>query len=130
MIYVATRFLFAFLLTGLPAGLAAWLGVSSLKRWDPMTCALLSPVLGLGAWFFALACLGQPDAFQALDVVHELSPQILGIMLGAAIGSVTGAFVAEQGSRRGVLAGYGSLVGSSMACMVFLNQALDGNLSF
>ena len=130
MIYVASRFLFAILLTGVPAGFAAWLGVSSLKRWDIMVCSLFSPVLGLGACFFTLACLSQPDALRAIDAVHQMTPQIVGIMLGASIGSVTGAVTAEVDNQRGIMAGWGSLVGSSMACMVFLNQAMDRVLSF
>jgi hypothetical protein len=130
MTYVATRFFFAVVLMGMPAGFAAWLGVSSLKRCDIMSRSLLSPALGLGACFSILACLSQPDALQALKAVHQMSPQILGIMLGAAIGSSTGAFAAEADSQRGVMAGWGSLVGSSMASMVFLNQALDRVLNF
>ena len=130
MSYVCTRFLFAVLLTGLPAGFAAWIGVSSLRRGELLSRSIISPALGLGGCFLLIACLSQPNPTQALSTVSQMTPQILGIMLGASAGSVTGAFSAEKESEEGLMAGLGSLVGSSVACMVFLNQAMDRVLPF
>lgn len=127
MTFILSRLFFVLLVAGVPAGLAAWLGVSRLRNWTPLTSALVSPVLGLSAWFFFLACLGQPDFFQALSAMSQLSTQILGTMVGAAIGSATGAFISlvDSPTARGRLAGICSMASSTVAGLIFLHRALE-----
>ena len=132
MAFVLSRLIFVVLIAGVPAGVAAWLGVTHLRRWSPLASALLSPVLGLFSWFFILACLGQPDVIQALSAVSQLSVELLGTMLGAALGSVTGCFTSlvDTPAARGRLAGIGSLSASTVAALIFLNQAVEQALYY